>query len=74
MLAMNDPTTMPHQVNHRVRSVFDEREGVVVESNMRATLIEFEENEDGERFTHRKWLPTRDWAPLPSANPKGGNP
>lgn len=50
-----------HQVGQRVRSVFDDREGIVVESNADATLIEFEDEEDGRRFTHQKWLPTQHW-------------
>ena len=54
-------TETTHQVGQRVRSVFDESEGVVIESKPDATLIEFEESDKGERFTHRKWLPTRHW-------------
>lgn len=51
-----------HQQGRRVRSIFnDQREGVVVESNARATLIEFEDEENGEHYTHRKWLPTQHW-------------
>jgi hypothetical protein len=54
--------TAIHNAGQRVRSIFeDEREGVVIESNARSTLIEFEDEEDGVRFTHRKWLPTRHW-------------
>lgn len=53
--------TTLHQPGQRVRSTFDEREGVVVEGNERATLIEFEEIEFGVRFKHRKWLPTTHW-------------
>ena len=53
----------PHQVGQRVRYICrDEREGVVIESNARGTLIEFEDEEDGKRYTHRKWLPTQHWA------------
>ena len=60
---MTDTTSTPHQKGQRVRSVFaDKYEGVVIESNPRATLIEFEDEEDGERYTHRKCLPTHHWA------------
>ena len=63
---MTDPTLISHQTGLRVRSVFDDgREGVVIESNPRATLIEFEDVEGGKRYTHRKWLPTRHWAVIP---------
>lgn len=61
---MTETPSMLHQAGQRVRSVFDdEREGVVIESNTTGTLIEFEDEEDGERYTHRKWLPTRHWVP-----------
>lgn len=54
--------TPPFQAGSRVRSLFDDdREGVVIESNASATLIEFEDEEAGQRFTHRKWLPTQHW-------------
>ena len=54
--------TPTHQVGSRVLSVFnDKREGVVIESNATATLIEFEDQEYGAPYTHRKWLPTRHW-------------
>lgn len=60
---MTDTST--HQVGSRVCSVFsDKREGIVIESDPRATLIEFEDEEDGERYTHQKWLPTRHWAAI----------
>jgi hypothetical protein len=53
---------MIHQAGQRVRSTFDDkREGVVIESNARATLIEFEDEDEGKPFTHRKWLPTQHW-------------
>lgn len=61
---MTDRISTPHQVGQIVRSIFDERQGIVIESNPRATLIEFEEEEDGERYTHRKWLPTLHWTPV----------
>lgn len=57
--------TSPHQVGSRVRSAFDDdRQGDVIESNAKATLIESEDEEDGQRFTHRKWLPTEHWKAL----------
>lgn len=62
---MTDMPPTPHGLGKRVRDVFDcGREGVVIESNPAATLIEFEEEGAGGRFTHRKWLPTRHWAPV----------
>lgn len=51
-----------HKVGQRVRSVFsDEREGVVIESDATHSFIEFEDEDGGVPFTHRKWLPTRHW-------------
>lgn len=61
---MSMKTTGPlrHQVGQRVRSILsDGREGVVIETDDRATLIEFEDEEGGKPYTHRKWLPTRHW-------------
>jgi hypothetical protein len=58
-------TAEPHNVGQRVRSIFDEREGVVIESDPVRTLIEFEDEDQGEPFKHRKWLPTRHWEPVP---------
>lgn len=56
-------TPNTHVPGQRVRDIFDGREGVVIESNQRATLIEFDDYCEVERypFKHRKWLPTRHW-------------
>jgi len=73
MLAMNDTPSTPHQPRQRVRCVFaDEREGVVIESNSRSTLIEFEDEEGGKSYTHQKWLPTRHWVAIPAINQNEG--
>lgn len=56
-------TSEHHVAGQRVRSIFDDREGVVVESDPVKTLIEFQDYDEAEGapFTHRKWLPTRHW-------------
>ena len=52
-----------HSPGRRVRSIFDEREGVVIESDPTRTLIEFDDYDEDEKrpFKHRIWLPTRHW-------------
>lgn len=66
-----------HPVGARVRSIFKDMpdlrfqyrgpDGVVIdnvtEGERQATLIEFEEwdEDEGEFYTHQKWLPTRHW-------------
>jgi hypothetical protein len=60
-------TATPHTVGQRVRSIFDDREGVVIasiqEGERNATLIEFDDydEDEGVHFKHRKWLPTQHW-------------
>lgn len=52
-----------HQARQLVRSTFDGRTGVIIESDADSSLIEFTDWDEDERehFTHRKWLPSQQW-------------